>query len=350
MLRGMSPHDQANLEQVALLTDHLSHLITTADNEIREDPTTHPATDLLDVLIVGGGFAGLSAALYTARGLKRGLLITRGPSRSAPSPHAGGVFAHDRQSPAAILAAARDDLHPYDFPMLEAEVTALTGQNGNFTATLSTGETVRARKVILATGVRDVLPETPAGLREQWGRGVHHCPYCYGWELRGGQIALYMPGLSGLSGVQTVLYHQKITRDVLVCTDRPADLSEEHRALLHERGVTLIEESLIRVDGRDGGGVMLTFESGLTLNRDVLYAHGQRELRAALAEQIGCEIAQNGITVDAQQMTTVPGVYACGDVTKGNQIAFAVAGGAMAAMQAAHAIFYDTLPDGAQSK
>lgn len=345
MLRGMSPHDQANLEQVALLTDHL---ITTADTDTPEDSAPHPATDLLDVLIVGGGFAGLSAALYTARGLKRGLLITRGPSRSAPSPHAGGVFAHDRQSPAAILAAARDDLRPYDFPVLEAEVTALTGQNGNFTATLSTGETMRARKVILATGVRDVLPETPAGLREQWGRGVHHCPYCYGWELRGGQIALYMPGLSGLGGVQTVLYHQKITWDVLVCTDRPADLSEEHRALLHERGVTLIEEPLIRVDGRDGGGVILTFESGLTLNRDVLYAHGQRELRATLAEQIGCEIAQHGITVDAQQMTTVPGVYACGDITKGNQIAFAVAGGAMAAMQAAHAIFYDTLPDGAR--
>nr|WP_305854578.1 FAD-dependent oxidoreductase [Deinococcus sp. GbtcB9] len=88
----------------------------------------------------------------------------------------------------------------------------------------------------------------------------------------------------------------------------------------------------------------------MTLNRDVLYAHGQRELRAALAEQIGCEIAQHGITVDAQQMTTVPGIYACGDVTKGNQIAFAVAGGAMAAMQAAHAIFYDTLPDGARSQ
>ncbi|MDK2014044.1 MULTISPECIES: FAD-dependent oxidoreductase [unclassified Deinococcus] len=100
----------------------------------------------------------------------------------------------------------------------------------------------------------------------------------------------------------------------------------------------------------NGRQTELTFESGLTLNRDVLYAHGQRELRAALAEQIGCEIAQHGITVDAQQMTTVPGIYACGDVTKGNQIAFAVAGGAMAAMQAAHAIFYDTLPDGARSQ
>ncbi|MBX8465727.1 NAD(P)/FAD-dependent oxidoreductase [Deinococcus sp. RIT780] len=307
-----------------------------------------PDTSLLDVLIVGGGFAGLSAALYTARGMKSGILISSGPSRNAPSPHAGGVFSRDRRPPEEILAAARDDLRPYDFPVMEAEVTAISGGNGDFTATLSTGETVRARKVILATGVRDVLPGTPAGLREQWGRGVHHCPYCYGWELRGGQVAVHLPGLSGVGGVQSGLYPQKLTRDVLVCADGAADLTPAHRALLLEHGVTLIEEPLVRVDGRAGGGVTLTFQSGLTVDRDVLYAHGRRELRAELAEALGCEVTTSGITVDAQQMTTVPGVYACGDVTKGNQIAFAVAGGAMAAMQAAYAIFYDTLPDGAR--
>ena len=314
------------------------------------DPGPSESADvpLLDVLIVGGGFGGLIVALYTARGLKRGVLVTSGASRNAPSPHAGGVFSRDRQSPVQILAAARDDLRPYDFPVIQAEVTGITGADGNFMATLSDGRVLKARKVILATGVRDVLPETPAGLREQWGRGVHHCPYCYGWELRGGQIALHLPGLSGLGGVQTVLYHQKITHDVLVCTDRPADLTDEHRALLHERGVTLIEEALIRVEGRVGGGVTLSFESGLTLDRDVLYAHGQRVLRAELAEMLGCEVTPGGITVDQNQRTTIPGVYACGDVTTGNQIAFAVATGAMAAMQAAYALFYDMLPDGAR--
>ena len=348
MLRGMSPHDQANLDLIALLTAHLNVQPPHAAPETPEEPGVHAPPALLDVLIVGGGFAGLSAALYTARGLKRGVLVTSGSSRNAPSPHAGGVFAHDRQSPAVILAEARDDLRPYDFPVIEAEVTALTGHGDHFTAILSDGQEVRARKVILATGVRDVLPETPAGLREQWGRGVHHCPYCYGWELRGGQIAVYLPGLRGLSGVQRVLYHQKITLDVLVCTDRVADLTAEHRAVLSAQGVTLIEEPLVRVDGRADGGVTLTFESGLTLDRDGLYAHGGRALRAELAQALGCEVTPAGITVDAQQMTTVPGVYACGDVTTGNQIAFAVAGGAMAAMQAANAIFYDTLPERAR--
>lgn len=305
--------DRANLPGV---TDHAA-------------PVSLDALPLFDVLLVGGGFSGLRAALYTARGMKSGVLVSDGLSRTAPSPHAGGVFSRDRRPPGEILAAARDDLRPYDFPVLVAEVTAISGGNGDSTATLSNGQTLRTRKVILATGMRDVLPDIPARLQAQWGLGVHHCPYCYGWELRGGQVAVHLPGLSGVSGVQSVLYHQKLTRDVLMCADREVDLTPEQRDLLLERGVTL------------------TFASGRMVDRDVLYAHGRRDLRADLAEALGYEVTASGITVDAQQMTTVPGVYACGDVTKGNQIAFA--GGAIAAMQAAYAIFYDTLPDGARA-
>ncbi len=308
-----------------------------------QDPVPSAAPTVLDVLIIGGGFAGLSAALYTARGLKRGAVITSGPSRNAPSPHAGGVFSRDRQSPDVILAAALDDLQPYNFPVIEARVEALSGQDGAFTAVLEGGQSVQARKVILATGVEDVLPEQPEGLRDLWGRDVHHCPYCYGWELRGGQIAVLMPGLQGQSAVENVLYHQKITQDVLVCTDGPAILTEEERALLTYRGVTVLEAPLARVEARAGGGVRLHFRDGQVLERDVLYAHGERRVRGELAEALGCEVTAAGITVNAQQMTTVPGVYACGDVTKGNQVAFAVASGAKAAMQAAFSIFYDDL-------
>lgn len=301
-------------------------------------------TEQYDVLIVGGGFAGLSAALYTARGMKRGILCGTGPSRNVAAPHTHGFLAQDGADPAQLLQTARDQLAPYDFPVLDVHVERIVGENGDFTAQLANGDTLKARKIILATGVQDILPAIP-GFQEEWGRTVHHCPYCYGWEVRGGRIAVYLPGLNN---PQSALYYQKITRDVLVCTGGPANLTDEQRALLEACGVTLVEEPLSRVDGLGGDGLTLTFGSGLVHARDVLYAHGERKVNATLAEHLGCHVSSAGITVDEQQMTTVAGVYACGDSAKGNQVIYAAASGATAAMQAAYAIFYDTLPVGAQ--
>ncbi|WP_040379756.1 NAD(P)/FAD-dependent oxidoreductase [Deinococcus aquatilis] len=303
----------------------------------------------LDVLIIGGGFAGLSAALYSARGMKRGVVVTAGPSRNAPSRQAHGVFTQDGEDPVHLLQVARDQLRPYDFPVLEAGVIRVAGENGAFIATLADGQTVQARKIILATGVRDLLPDEPTGLREEWGKGVHHCAYCYGWEIRDGPTAFYQAALGGTSGVQSILYHQKISRDILVCSDRSLDFTPEQRELLETRGAHLMDAPLVRVDGREGG-VRLTFQDGTVADRAVLYAHGERRGQVELAVQLGCEVTPSGIQVDAQQMTTIPGVYAAGDVTSGNQIAFAVAGGARAAMFAASALFYDDLPDGAKAE
>ena len=224
-------------------------------------------TEQYDVLIVGGGFAGLSAALYTARGMKRGILCGTGPSRNVAAPHTHGFLAQDGADPAQLLQTARDQLAPYDFPVLDVRVERIVGENGDFTAQLANGDTLKARKIILATGVRDILPPIP-GFQEEWGRTVHHCPYCYGWEVRGGRIAVYLPGLNN---PQSALYYQKITRDVLVCTGGPANLTDEQRALLEACGVALVEEPLSRVDGLGEDGLTLTFGSGLVHVRDVLY-------------------------------------------------------------------------------
>ncbi|GGR40452.1 thioredoxin reductase [Deinococcus ruber] len=264
------------------------------------------------MLIIGGGFAGLSAALYTARGMKRGIVCSAGPSRHAPSLHPHGVLTRDGTPPTEFLDMAQAELDRYDVPRLNSRVVQLTGQNTAFIATLENGETVQARKIILATGVRDVLPENIPGLREEWGRGVHHCPYCYGWEVQGGPIALYQPGLNA-DHVQTLLYHQKISPDLLVCSDTTPDLNAVHRQLLHDRGITLIDAPLVEVKGT-ASGVQLTFADGRTSERSVLYAHGERVLNADLAQQLGCEATEFSITVNPGQETSVPGVYAAGDV------------------------------------
>lgn len=303
----------------------------------------HDPTAPYDVLIIGGGFAGLSAALYTARGMRRGVLCTAGPSRNAAAGHTHGFLTQDGANPAEVLQTARAQLAQYELPIIETEVVQVTGQNNAFTAHLADGRTLQARKLILATGVQDILPDIP-GLQAEWGRGVQHCPYCYGWEVSDQPLALYQPGLSGTDGIQTILYHQKLSDDFLVCSDGPLDFTPEQRHLLEDRGATLIDSALVRVEGIPEG-VRLHFADGTSAERVVLYTHGERRLRAELAEALGCEMTAAGIKIDPQNhRTTVPGVYAAGDVSSGNQVAFAVAGGGKAAMQVGFEIYYDDLP------
>ena len=114
-----------------------------------------------EILIVGGGFAGLSAALYTARGMKRGILCGAGPSRNVAATHTHGFLGHDGANPAHLLQTARDHLAPYDFPIRDVHVDRITGANNDFTAHLADGTTRQARKVILATGVWDDLHKIP---------------------------------------------------------------------------------------------------------------------------------------------------------------------------------------------
>lgn len=296
-----------------------------------------------DILIIGGGFAGLSAALYTARGMRRGVLCTTGSSRNAVASHTHGLLGHDGADPAQLLQTAREQLVPYDFPVIESGVVELTGENNAFTARLENGQTLQARKIILATGVQDILPSLP-GLQEEWGRGVQHCPYCYGWEVRDQPLALYQPGLTGSDGIWTILYHQKLSRDLLVCGNGPHDFTGEQRDRLQGVGVTLVDSALERVEGTPKG-VRLHFADGTSVERTVLYTHGERKLNAGLAEALGCKVEQGGIVVTPNnQKTSVDGVFAAGDVSTGNQVAFAVAGGARAAMFAAFEVLSDNMP------
>lgn len=296
-----------------------------------------------DILIIGGGFAGLSAALYTARGMRRGILCTAGPSRNAVASHTHGFLGYDGADPAQLLQTARDQLVPYDFPVIESKVIELTGEDNAFTARLENGETIQARKIILATGVQDILPPIP-GLQEEWGRGVQHCPYCSGWEVRDQPLALYQPGLLGPRGLWTILYHQKVSRDLLVCGDGSREYTPEQREQLQGVGVTLIDSALERVEGTPDG-IRLHFVDGTSVERSVLYMHGERRLNAELAESLGCKVDVGGIEVTSHnQKTSVAGVYAAGDVSTGNQVAFAVAGGARASMYAAAEVLDDNMP------
>jgi thioredoxin reductase len=302
------------------------------------DDARGAADGFYDVVVAGGGTAGLSAALVLGRSRRRVLVLDGGEPRNAPSSGAHGFFTRDGVPPGELLRLGREQLKPYpSVELREGQATGATGANGSFEVTLEDGSTVRARKLVLATGVADELPETP-GFRELWGRGVYHCPYCHGWEVRDRPLAVMARGEEAL--VRAALI-RNWSRDLVVLTDGPSGLDEAGRGRLRSLGVSVKEERIARLEGDTRKGVLhrIVFEDGSELSREgIFYVPPQRQ-GSGLAESLGCEVEEVGpararvVRSDATtKETTVPGVYAAGDAGNPIQsVVLAAASGANAA-------------------
>ncbi|PJJ52972.1 NAD(P)/FAD-dependent oxidoreductase [Hymenobacter chitinivorans] len=301
----------------------------------RRRPSTQPATDY-DVVIIGAGSAGLSAALTLGRCLRRVLVCDGGTPRNAPSPGVQSFFTRDGIQPAELLRIGLEQLRPYTtVEVRPARVTELTPGPGYFElqAEGESGRTfgITARKVLLATGVEDELPPVP-GMRDLWGRGVLHCPYCHGWEVRGQALAVYGRGkiVTGMA-----LLVSRWATDVVVCTDGPGHLSDNARRRLRQQKIRLNEEPISHLEGKPNGELRyIVFENGEKLARHAVFVHPHQHQRAGFAEQLGCQLTSKGaIRVNKHAQTTVPGLYAAGDITPGPQKALlAAAEGTQAAI------------------
>ncbi|HYI14449.1 MAG TPA: NAD(P)/FAD-dependent oxidoreductase, partial [Thermomicrobiales bacterium] len=189
---------------------------------------------MFDTVIVGGGTAGLSAALVLGRARRRVLLVSDGPPRNAPADGAHGFFTRDGTPPYELLRIGREQLEPYaTVELREIAATGMDRNNDEFTVTLATGEQVTTRTIVLATGVEDELPAIP-GFAELWGRGIYHCPYCHGWEVRDQPLGVYASG--------EILMHlapliRNWSPDVTILTDGPDGLSESQLATLQRLGI-----------------------------------------------------------------------------------------------------------------
>ncbi|MCA8833270.1 NAD(P)/FAD-dependent oxidoreductase [Hymenobacter pini] len=302
---------------------------------MRHHAPRQPLTDV-DVAIVGAGSAGLSAALVLGRCLRRVLVLDGGAPRNAPSPAVQGFFTRDGTKPADLLRLGQEQLQPYEtVEIRQARVTAVTSIGKHFELTLEgpTGRTstVTARKVLLATGVEDELPPID-GMRDLWGRGVLHCPYCHGWEVRNQPLAVYGRAklVTGLA-----LLVSRWSPDVVACVEDPAYLTANARRRLRQQKIQVREEPIIRLEGTKGGELRhIVFESGEKLARTAVFIHAHQHQRTTLAEQLGCRRNSKGaVWVDKKQQTTVPGLYAAGDTTPGTQQALlAAAEGSAAAI------------------
>jgi thioredoxin reductase len=258
-----------------------------------------------DVAIIGGGPAGLSAALVLGRARRRVVVVDAGTPRNAPAAHMQGFLSRDGTPPPELLRAGRDEVRRYGVEIVEDRVV---GAAAGFALRLAGGGALEARKVLLATGATDELPDLP-GARERWGRDFLHCPYCHGWEVRDQPIGV-------LCSVEHAHLLRQWTEDVILFTHTAAVTAGE-RETLHARGIAVVDgtvEELVMADDRLQG---VRLAGGRTVERRALFIRPALRAHAdGVAAALGCDLLGDGlIRVDDGGRTSVPGVWAAGNAT-----------------------------------
>lgn len=296
------------------------------------------STTAVDVVIVGGGPAGLSAALVLGRARKKVLLCDAGPPRNAAAAHIQGFVTRDGTPPKEFRRIGREQLAPYDVEIRDGVRVAGVERIGpRFRVLLEGGGQVDARRVVLATGMVDVLPDVP-GYKALWGKAIFQCPYCHGWEIRDGAWGVHATSEIMLD---FALFVTGWTRDVVVFTEGAVPVSAEKRAQLERAGVRL-EERRIRGFLPTASGDALDaveLEDGTRVSREYIFARPPQR-HVELVQRLGLALDDLGfVKVNESQETSVPGIFAGGDLTTMMQGALVAASmGAMAAYRMNHVL------------
>ncbi|MEU9735448.1 NAD(P)/FAD-dependent oxidoreductase [Streptomyces sp. NPDC048002] len=290
---------------------------------------TRTPDDGYEVIVIGGGAAGLSAALILGRARRRTLVIDAGEPRNAPSAHMQGYLSRDGMAPAEFLAIGREEIARYGVELVRDRAVGVT-RDGDFTVALESGRAVRARRLVVATGLKDELPAVP-GLAERFGRDALHCPYCHGWEVR--DRAFGVLATSPLSVHQALMVSQW-SADVTLFLHEvdEAELSDDDLRRLARAGVKVVPGAVAEVLVEDDRltGVRLT--DGSAHAREVLFVAPRAVPRTGLLRELGAELTETPFgaypVVDPTGLTTVPGVWAAGNAMGfGEQVVNAAAGG-----------------------
>ena len=284
---------------------------------------------MFDVVVVGGGPAGLSAALLLGRCCRRVLLCDAGTPRNARAAGVHAFLTRDGADPLEFRRIGRTEVARYDVELRDVAVMDARQVDGGFEVDLEGGGQVRARKLLLATGVFDQVP-TQDGFDACYGRSVFHCPYCDGWEVRGQRLAVYTLGGRG-AGLALKL--TQWSRDVLLCTDGPARLDASVKAELAARGVRVRTERVARLDHERGDLRRVVFARGEPEARDALFFSTGQTQQSDLARRLGCRFNRKGtVKTGRHERTDVPGLFVAGDASRDVQlVVVAAAEGAKAA-------------------
>ena len=273
----------------------------------------------LDGVIVGGGPAGLSAALVFGRCLRRVLVCDAGEPRNAPARVFNGYLSRDGSTPGEFLQICRQQLARYETVELrQARVTDAQRNEGSFTVTLEKGEVLESRMLLLATGVVDELPDIE-GFKRFYGKSAHSCPLCDGWEHRGEGVVVTGGDQAAADLAIEMLQWSK---DVALCANGPLKCDAKARKQIARGGIRVIETPIARLEGKGDSLAGVRFTDGSFLPRTVLFFSPGQHQKSPLAEQLGCEFCpEDGcIRCDEKAATCVPGLYAAGNASRGVQM------------------------------
>jgi thioredoxin reductase len=296
----------------------------------------HPASEF-DVIVVGGSYAGMSAAMQLARARRRILVVDAGQRRNRYARHSHGFLGHDGREAAAIAADGRAQLMKYPtVRWIDGSAASAIPQEQGFRVTLQDGAAFQSARLVLATGVVDELPPVP-GLAERWGSSAFHCPYCHGYELMEGRIGVLATGPMSM-------HHAMMLPDwgqVTLFLNGAFEPDEAELASLSARGVSIERSAVQAVSGR----ATVELQDGRAMAMDGLFVLSRTHSGSPLAEQLGCELEEGPmgmfVRTDATKATSVAGVYACGDSARmAGNVALAVADGTMAGVAAHRSLIF----------
>jgi len=289
---------------------------------------------LLDCAIIGGGPAGLSAALVVGRGRKQVIVFDDELPRNRVTHESHGFITNDGMTPFEIRQAGEADLQKYPHIKIKrCRIVDIQKKEENFTLLTHEGDTFEAKKIILATGLQDILPEIE-GIHDVYGKTLFSCPFCDGWELKDKALAL-------IAENQRALHMAKLlsnwTKDLIVFTNGHM-LAEEDKTLLTAHSIQVIDVPIVSIDHDNGQLRSLQLSNGEIVNREGGFVASEFKQSAPFAEKLGCQMTKNaGIETDIFGRTTVSGVFACGDNLGGPaQLVLAAAAGSQAGMGVIH--------------
>jgi thioredoxin reductase len=295
--------------------------------------TSRPGNNRYDVVVIGGGAAGLSAAVTLGRALRSVVVIDDGKPRNAPAQAVHGFLTRDGMSPRALLDAGRSEAESFGASLMDSGAVAARRSVEGFAVDLADGRSVTGRRLLVATGLADGLPDIP-GLREQWGAGVVHCPYCHGYEIRGRRIGVL--GTGPLSVHQTLLFRQWSDDITLFLNDTVAPTDDEWDRLA-ARGIRVVDGAVASVDATDGVLTGVTLQGGRQMDLQALAVGTRMEARGALLEPLGLPLQEHpsgmghSLVGGPMGSTAAPGVYVAGNVSNlAAQVVVAAAEGMMA--------------------